>query len=296
MQNQKSPIRAVLSSVLRHDRSATTTVDAQAATVEVTLSNPAIREAPPRESITPAMHASPLLHTRSGRSAITDPKAAAGSAASEPKYPAARNSVKHRFDELKINFLAHPANRSVKSILFVGTSRGDGASTAAYNFAKSLAEDVDVRVLFINADLRAPAPHKDHSAADPLTGLASLAKSAGQSLLSASQDNFQVLPSGHNYADPAVLFHSKRFDAFLVHASQQFDYVVLDGPPLDEAPESISLSSKVDGVMLVIDAEHTRRRIALRAKKRIQEVGGNVVGLVLNRRKFYVPNWLYKLV
>jgi Mrp family chromosome partitioning ATPase len=77
--------------------------------------------------------------------------------------------------------------------------------------------------------------------------------------------------------------------------SKQYDYVVLDGPPIDEAPESIALSSKVDGVILVIDASRTRGKIALRAKKRIEESGGRLLGAVLNRRRYYVPDWLYRM-
>ncbi len=210
----------------------------------------------------------------------------------ETKKPAPRDSAKHRFDELKINFLARYGAAAVKSILFVGTSRGDGASTAAYSFAQSLAQDLDVRVLFIAADLRVapPAENKTHS------GLSNLAKSADQLPLPALHGNVHVLPSGHNYADPAVLFQSKRFQSFMAHVSKQYDYIVIDGPPLDEAPESVALCTRVDGVILVVDAQRTRRKIALRAKTRVQEVGGKLIGMVLNRRKYYVPGWLYKLI
>lgn len=214
----------------------------------------------------------------------------------EHKRPAHRNSAKHRFDELKINFLARYTHEAVKSVLFVGTSRGDGASTAAFNFANSLAQDLDVRVLFINADLRAPAASETKPDSQRASGLTSLANSEMHVPSTALHGNVHVLPSGRNYADPAVLFQSKRFDAFMAQVTEQFDYVVIDGPPLDEAPESIALSTKVDGVILVINSQHTRRKIALRAKKRIEEVGGKLLGVVLNRRKYYVPDWLYRLI
>jgi Mrp family chromosome partitioning ATPase len=65
---------------------------------------------------------------------------------------------------------------------------------------------------------------------------------------------------------------------------------------MDEAPESIALCTSVDGIVLVLDAQHTRRRSALRAKQRIEEVGGKILGVALNRRKFFIPQWLYRLI
>jgi len=226
------------------------------------------------------------------RHARTESKPAGEDFTIEIKRPAALNSTKHHFDELKTNFLARYANSDVKSILFLGTARGDGASTAAFNFAQSLAQDLDTRVLFISADLRGPVPA--HGRIDP--GLTSLAASEERAPALALQGNVHVLPSGRDYADPVVLFQSKRFQSFMAQVSGQFDYIVVDGPPLNEAPESIALSSRVDGIILVIDAQHTRRKIALRAKQRVKEIGGKLLGVVLNRRKYYVPGWLYKLI
>jgi Mrp family chromosome partitioning ATPase len=205
-------------------------------------------------------------------------------------------SAKHRFDEMKINFIARYAREGVKSVLVVGTARGDGASTAAFNFAASLARDTDTQVVLINADLRATSSSMPPPNPPGTPGLVSLAHCEMHPPVPAGRGNLHILPSGRGYADPALLFQSRRFDSFMVHLAQQFDYIVIDGPPLDEAPESIALSAKVDGVILVIDAQHTRRKIALRAKKRIEEVGGRLIGLVLNRRKYYVPRWLYKVI
>ena len=210
----------------------------------------------------------------------------------ELKEPAQRGSVKHRFDELKINFLARYGKDAVKAVLFLGTTRGDGTSTAAFNFAQSLAQDRDARVMYINGDLRAPSAVTSTTDA----GLSNLAESEVYVPPTALHGNVHVLPSGRNYADPAVLFQSKRFRSFMAQVSQQFDYVIVDGPPLDEAPESVALCTHVDGVILTIDAQRTRRRTALRAKLRVEQVGGRLLGVVLNRRKYYVPDWLYKLI
>jgi Mrp family chromosome partitioning ATPase len=200
-----------------------------------------------------------------------------------PDETALHSAAKERFDELKINFLARHKD-TVKSVLFLGMSRGAGASTAASNFARSLARDREMRVLLINADLRA----SELAGADTsITQNSSAPSEVGK---------VHVLPGMRVLADPAVLFQSKRFTAFMAQCAQQYDYVVIDGPPLDEAPESIALCTSVDGVVLVLDAQRTRRKGALRAKQRIEEVGGRILGVALNRRKFFIPQWLYRLI
>jgi protein-tyrosine kinase len=209
----------------------------------------------------------------------------------ETREAAPYGSIKHGFDELKINFLARH-NDTVKSVLFVATSRGAGTSTAALNFARSLAQDPDARVMLIKADLR----NADYSAEKTGVGLTNLISSEDFPALPAQQGNLHIVPCGRSYADPVVLFQSKRFRAFMAQCRRQYDYIVVDGPPLDEAPESIALAANVDGVVLVLDARNTRRRIALRAKERIEQVGGKVLGVALNRRRFYIPGWLYRLL
>jgi len=200
-----------------------------------------------------------------------------------PDETALHSAAKERFDELKINFLARHKD-TVKSVLFLGMSRGAGASTAASNFARSLARDREMRVLLINADLRA----SELAGADTsITQNSSAPSEVGK---------VHVLPGMRVLADPSVLFQSKRFTAFMAQCAQQYDYVVIDGPPLDEAPESIALCTSVDGVVLVLDAQRTRRKGALRAKQRIEEVGGRILGVALNRRKFFIPQWLYRLI
>jgi Mrp family chromosome partitioning ATPase len=198
---------------------------------------------------------------------------------------------------MKINFIARYASHGIRSVQVLGCSRGDGASTAAFNFAASLARDADTQVVLVDADLRAPpaAPLRTATAGAPaLVNLTYVGEARAQE----TGDDGSVHPqaAGREKTDPAVLFQSRRFDMLMVHLTQQFDYLVIDGPPLDEAPESIALSAKVDGVILVIDAQHTRRKTALRAKARVEEVGGRLLGLVLNRRRYYVPDWLYRVI
>jgi Mrp family chromosome partitioning ATPase len=75
---------------------------------------------------------------------------------------------------------------------------------------------------------------------------------------------------------------------------ESFDYLILDAPPVTIFSETQVISSKVDGVILILESGKTRRQVAQKAKKEIEAAGGNFLGVVLNKRKFYIPKWLYK--
>jgi Mrp family chromosome partitioning ATPase len=103
-----------------------------------------------------------------------------------------------------------------------------------------------------------------------------------------------VLATGGNYVGPVGLFESKRFDTFLENVREEFDYVILDSAPLPSFAEARVLCEKVDGVVLVVESGKIRRQVALRAKKELEDAGAQILGVVLNKRKYHIPEWLYK--
>lgn len=72
-----------------------------------------------------------------------------------------------------------------------------------------------------------------------------------------------------------------------------FDYVLLDCPALSVSDEAVLLASKIDGVIVVVEADRTRRRQIQNAKQAIEAADGNLLGMVLNKRRYTVPGWIY---
>jgi Mrp family chromosome partitioning ATPase len=122
-------------------------------------------------------------------------------------------------------------------------------------------------------------------------------------------------PGGASFADSAspssnrtwaahrqnqiVAKHQHYVDVQYCHPSfalmrEQFDFTLLDAPPLTLDPESASLARWTDGVILVIHAGKTRWEVIEQAKSKLQLAGAKLLGVVLNRRKFPIPHWLYK--
>lgn len=74
----------------------------------------------------------------------------------------------------------------------------------------------------------------------------------------------------------------------------QFDFTLLDSPPINMSPEGPALAPWVDGVLLVVRAGHTRWEVVRHAKEQIQLNGGKILGVVLNRRRYVIPDFLYR--
>lgn len=205
------------------------------------------------------------------------------------------------YEALKANLWRDYSESAMKVVLFVGASAGSGTSTAAANFAATLAQELDSQILLIDANLTS-GKGSDVLRTDLKEvgrGLDPVRMSAASPPMAYSvsgQPNLHVLSICSKCSTPFALFESEAFDAFLRTARGRFKYVVVDAPPLQGNPVSLVLSRKADGVILVIESEKTRKRSALWAKQQIESVGGKLLGVVLNKRKHYIPDWLYKRI
>jgi Mrp family chromosome partitioning ATPase len=106
--------------------------------------------------------------------------------------------------------------------------------------------------------------------------------------------NLQVITSGNNHSEsiPALAFSV--LDSIIEKMKSKADWILFDGPPIHASNDAIALAPNVDGVIIVIKAEKTRWEAAQNARQRIESGKGNIIGVVLNERRFYIPEWLYQ--
>src|SRR6202521_448277 len=232
-----------------------------------------------------------------GLKASRDPEAA-NDMPLEAQRDAPMSLPREYYEGLKADLGAQTA---MKVVLFIAPTSGSGASTAAANFAALLAEDAGTKVLFIDADLRSAArsqsPETNFAWKNAGVSLAQLLASDRSSVYPVpGPSNLYVLPGGTTCSLPLSLFQSEAFDRLLRTVRERFRYVVVDSPPLQGCPESLVLSRKADGVVLVVESEKTRKRTALWAKQQIENAGGKLLGAVLNKRRSHIPGWLNKRI
>jgi Mrp family chromosome partitioning ATPase len=92
---------------------------------------------------------------------------------------------------------------------------------------------------------------------------------------------------------PKALF-SPEIKEFWEAAKERFDLVLIDSAPASASPDGVALSRFVDGVVLVLSADKTRKPVAESLKNQILQNGGNLLGMVFNNRRYHIPEFVYK--
>jgi Mrp family chromosome partitioning ATPase len=181
-----------------------------------------------------------------------------------------------------------------RSIQFIASRSGEGASVVGREFAKVLARRLDMSVLLVDAD-----PQGEQ-----------LAHFGIQRSMGWNEAVFDNAPIQYalKQIDDSKLFvtqmampgesitrivHAPEIEAILEDLKRQFDFIVIDTLPGTVSVDGLTLSHKVDGVILVVEAECTRWQIVQQTKENIEIRGGNVLGVILNKRRFYIPKFIY---
>ncbi|MFN7983315.1 MAG: CpsD/CapB family tyrosine-protein kinase [Vicinamibacterales bacterium] len=177
------------------------------------------------------------------------------------------------------------ANRRIKTCMVTSAFAAEGKSLSTANIALTLSESYRRRVLLIDADLRRPTLH-DTFQIPNLAGVSDWLRS--DSAVSGRlpplveiTDHLTLLPGGRPNNDPMSGITSERMRHLLQMASERYDWVILDTPPVAFLPDGHLLANMVDTVVLVVVAGRTPAPAAQRA---VEEIGRDkIIGVVLNR-------------
>ena len=213
-----------------------------------------------------------------------------------PQSDSATQPRTNGHDDIKTKLLTRYANESLKVILLTGPAHGTGTTTTALTLAKDLASNLQKKVLLVDANLRTPILHKIFKI-KPSIGISDLLADNGSTsfnFFKVGPGKLYLFPAGLNRNQKNGYFESQRFDQFLNHTRKLFDYVIIDSAPVTQFQDSQSICSKVDGVIVVLSQGKTRRQVAIRIKKELEDAGARILGVVLNRRKYHIPNWIYR--
>jgi capsular exopolysaccharide synthesis family protein len=187
------------------------------------------------------------------------------------------------------------AGVSPRSVVFAGIDHGNGCSRTCATAAQTLAQNVSGSVCIVDANLRSPSLARffgvNHN-----RGLADFV--AGENPVHnftqrLRPDNLWLLPCGSHASDSVSLLNSDRLKTWLPLLRDAFDYILIDAPPLNQYAEAVSLGQLADGLVLVLEANSTRRDSALRITETLRAAQVQVLGAVLNKRTFPIPQSLY---
>ncbi|MBI5056337.1 MAG: polysaccharide biosynthesis tyrosine autokinase [Nitrospirae bacterium] len=187
--------------------------------------------------------------------------------------------------------------KNLKSLILTDAEGSKETTTFVTNLAAYLANMQGRRVLIIKANLR------DHSIAQvsnisDSTGLCDLLEGriSFEEALHELVPSLYILPSGNTTLNPITLLESPNMRAVIQKAKETFEIVFVECADLKNFTDAAILSSFVDGVIIVVNEGKVRRHVVQSAITPLEEKKSNIVGVILNNRKFPIPEILYKWI
>ncbi|MBW2624322.1 MAG: AAA family ATPase, partial [Deltaproteobacteria bacterium] len=207
------------------------------------------------------------------------------------------------FRALRTNIQFMGLEQKIKTVSCTSSSPQEGKTAAAVNLAITVAQSGQ-KVLLVDADFRKPLVAKifglqgspglsdfilgNYEWRDVMRGIADLMTgkmSMDDVMLTPGLDNLCIITSGTHTANPSELIGAGRVQEFLDQASEEFDLIIFDSPPILSASEAAVLAGKIDGVILVYKVGQVARGALKRAKDQLDTVRATVLGVVLNGLK-----------
>jgi Mrp family chromosome partitioning ATPase len=187
---------------------------------------------------------------------------------------------------LRVSLEAALEERPTRVVLFMSSIGHEGTTTVASQFASLLANDPRVRVLALDLNPRRPAL-ASRFARDA-------ARAHGRGEPPGEQGRLGLMRLGPHSPGAGVAPVAAR--ALVTSVVGSYDWVIVDGPPILDAPEMTDIAPLVDGVVLVVRSGHTKRPVVTRAVDLLRKSGARVIGTVLNRRRLEIPGFLYRRI
>ena len=197
----------------------------------------------------------------------------------DPKNPAAEA---YRVIRTGVQFAQ--AGKELQTIALTSCTPNEGKSTTIANLAVVLTQ-AGKSVLLIDCDMRNPTVHKNFNLSNKV-GLSSCI-SMGTALADAVQatgiEGLDALTAGVIPPNPSELLGSEQMKNLLQRAKEEYDYVLIDTPPVMPVTDALIVSRFVDGMILVIASAEVKVEMAREVKNQLVNAGANILGVVLNK-------------
>lgn len=201
-----------------------------------------------------------------------------------------KSPIGEAYKTLRTNIQFSMPKGELKTMLITSSSPEEGKSTTCANLAITMAQSGN-RVLLVDADLRRSMVHKIFTISN-FTGLTNiLAEDMDykEVLKSAEIEGLDIIPGGPKPPNPSELLGSRNMKNFLERVKEDYDFVLIDTPPILPVTDASILASLVDGVIMVAGYGQTTIELISKAKAQLDNVNAKILGVILNQ----VPNSKY---
>ena len=193
------------------------------------------------------------------------------------------NSVaSEAYRTVRTNLLFAFVDNPPKVILLTSPGQGEGKSTTCANLGVVLAQAGKSTVI-LDCDFRKPAIHKFFGLPNVLGVMNVLVEDLSlEEVWEEPIEGLKVISAGPTPPNPAEILSSQNFLKFLASVRKRFDYVLVDASPIGLVSDPAALATQGDGVLLVLDAQKTRKVSVRQAMRSLETVGVDVLGTVMS--------------
>lgn len=195
-----------------------------------------------------------------------------------------KSVISEKFRGIRSNLLFSSADTAIKGIVVTAEKPAAGKSTIASNLAITYAQ-AGYRTLIIDGDMRKPTLHyifnknNNHGLSSAIIKNVELEEAIKETEI----ENLDLLTSGPIPPNPSELIGSSNFNEIIEILKEQYNFIVLDTPPINTVTDAQIYSKYIKHSILVIDAEKNNRTEIIKAKSLLDRVNSKILGVVLNR-------------
>ena len=197
----------------------------------------------------------------------------------DPKNPAAEA---YRVIRTSVQFAQ--AGKELQTIALTSCTPNEGKSTTIANLAVVLTQ-AGKSVLIMDCDMRNPTVHKNFNLSNKigLSSCISMGTAVADAVQATGIEGLDALTAGVIPPNPSELLSSERMKNILQRAKEEYDYVLIDTPPVLPVTDALIVSRFVDGVILTIASGEVKVEMARDVKTQLVHAGANILGVVLNK-------------
>lgn len=198
-------------------------------------------------------------------------------------YHDPKSYLSEQYRHFRTNLMALNTDGSPRSLVFTSANKGDGKSISAANIALSLVECDNTRVCLIDTDFRAPALGRMFGVEESpgLSDLLQEGLNLDRVMSVTKTENLYLIPSGNEPRNPTELLGSERFSNLVNALKRDFQYILLDTPPVFPYTDACILGSRCNGIVFVVKIDTTNKTRVEKAIKSLESAGGRVIGTFL---------------
>lgn len=193
------------------------------------------------------------------------------------------------------NMLKTTEQTHVKTMMITSCAPKEGKTVTAINIAYAMVVEAGKKVLLIDGSPKAPRIHKlfEVEKGPGFTELVNGEVEPSKAIQKSLTEDLDILSYGSLPLGKLTNYSPAKLKSIFTAIGSEYDQVIFDGPASFGGLDSCVISSAFDGVVMVVECEKTRWEVFQNYKERLNEAGANIIGVVMNKRKYYIPKGIY---